>query len=448
MQTRVTDASRMSHDLARGLPRVSIVMPSFQQREFIAEAIESVFTQGVDDLELIVADGGSTDGTPALLAEWAARYPGRLRWRSVPDSGPAQAVNDAVMRARAPIIGWLNSDDRYTPGAVLRALDAFAANPEHVLVYGEGEHVNIRGEAIGRYPSRAPDTPAAEFAAGCFICQPTAFFRRSTFTDVGGLNESLRTAFDFDLWLRLFKAYAGRIGFVPHVQAHSRLHAGSITLQQRERVALEGLEVLRTHLQVAPPEWLLSYFETRLQSHPFDAPAGAKGVVLHAHFHEVLSRARPHLGVGGEAAVTQYLANHTGLRLANEHIGTSVQADGWTSDELTVRIRQPTVPAAALRIRGRSARPDNGALRVRFATEGGEVDERVILANGDFEVSVPLHDTRPGATMLLRFHCPTTFVPAECEPGSSDRRRLGFLVREVDLVGATVAWRGSTGRVP
>ncbi len=92
-------------------------MPTLNQRAFIADAVRSVFAQDLPGLELVVADGGSCDGTPSLLAELAEQHPGRLRWVSAPDSGPAAAVNRAVALAEGEVIGWLNSDDCYTLGA-------------------------------------------------------------------------------------------------------------------------------------------------------------------------------------------------------------------------------------------------------------------------------------------------------------------------------------------
>ncbi len=183
-------------------------MPTRNHVDFIAQAIASVVAQGIDGLELIVQDGASTDGTQALLAEMAEQHAG-LHWLSEPDAGPAEAVNRAIARARAPVIGWLNSDDLYTPGAIARALDHLGRHPDHVMVYGEGEHIDASGRVIGRYPTRGPQTPLEAWADGCHICQPTAFFRREAFDALGGLDTTLRTAFDYDFWLRLLKRYSG-----------------------------------------------------------------------------------------------------------------------------------------------------------------------------------------------------------------------------------------------
>src|SRR5690554_3281191 len=239
-------------------------MPSFNQAEFIEASIASVLDQGYSRLELIVSDLGSTDGTVEILKRIQARD-NRLRWVSEPDKGPANAINKALGRVRGTLIGWLNSDDLYTPGAVSRAVAALTGPEKYALVYGHGVHVDALGKELNRYPTLPPETPYSRFANGCFICQPTVFFTRTAYHLLGPLDESIKTAFDFEYWLRAFKAFAGRIGFVDDVQACSRLHDSCITLSMRYWVAMEGLEVLHRHMGTAPGHWLLTYFSELLE---------------------------------------------------------------------------------------------------------------------------------------------------------------------------------------
>lgn len=240
------------------LPLVSVVMPSLNQARFIEAAIDSVLGQDYPNIELIVADGGSTDGTLRILKRRAA-LDKRLRWFAGPDSGPANALDKALMRVRGTVVGWLNSDDLYMPGAIQRAISALQDNPGWVMVYGHGQYVDASGQWLNDYPALPPSMPVQQFAEGCFICQPTVFFRRTMALLLGKLDESLKTAFDFDYWLRAFQAFPGRIGFVDAVQAHSRLHGDCITLRQRRLVAFEGMQLLAKYLGHAPKEWLLTY---------------------------------------------------------------------------------------------------------------------------------------------------------------------------------------------
>lgn len=241
-------------------PLVSIVMPSMNQPSYIDAALDSILDQDYRNVELIVADGGSRAETIAILAR-RQHADARLRWFSRPDRGPAHALNDALGMVRGTIIGWLNSDDLYAPGAISRAVREMAANPDLLMVYGHGRHVGDHGEALGEYPTLLPSTPIQQFKEGCFICQPTMFFHRTAKLLLGSLDEQLKAAFDFDYWLRAFSAFPERIGFVDAVQAYSRLHDDCITRRMRRTVALEGMQVLAHYLGAAPKEWLLTYLD-------------------------------------------------------------------------------------------------------------------------------------------------------------------------------------------
>lgn len=403
-------------------------MPTLNQAPFIAESVASVMSQGVESLELVVADGGSTDGTLGILATLAAEHPGRLRWSSAPDAGPAQAVNAAVARARGAIVGWLNSDDLYTPGAVPRALQAFARQPDAVMVYGEAEHVDAQGKRIGAYPTRGPTAPLADWVDGCHICQPSAFFRRETFSALDGLDTSLRAAFDYEFWLRLLKAYPGRIGYVSEVQAKSRLHAGAITLRFRERVALEGMQVVHRHLGPAPAHWLLTHFAELQAEHPFEAEV----VDLVAHLHRLVQQAAGCLAPDSKQALVAHIQQHRALQLAKPGFFAPLHGDGWAPPVLDLRLRQPEQPYTRLQLSCRHASPRGGRLKLDVFTPEGEV-LHLEPRPGPFEINLPLHEQRAQTRQIFRIVCHAPFVPADCEAGSGDGRSLAFLVEGVQL---------------
>jgi hypothetical protein len=407
-------------------------MPTLNQAAFIAESVSSVMSQGVESLELVVADGGSTDGTLGILASLATEYPGRLRWSSAPDGGPAQAVNAAVAQARGAIVGWLNSDDLYTPGAVPRVLHAFARQPDAVMVYGEAEHVDAHGKHIGAYPTRGPSVPLADWADGCHVCQPSAFFRRDTFAALGGLDTSLRAAFDYEFWLRLFKAHPGRVGYMPDMQAKSRLHAGAITLRFRERVALEGMQVVHRHLGPAPAHWLLTHFAELQAEHPFEAEI----VDLVARLHGLVDQAAAWLAPDSARALATHIQQHRALQMVRPGFFAPVHADGWAPPVLDLRLRQPVQPYTHLRLNCRHASPRGGRLKLDVVTPEGEV-LRLEPRRGPFEINLPLQERRPHARQIFRVICHTPFVPADCEPGSGDGRSLAFVVEGVQLQTAT-----------
>ncbi len=239
--------------------RVSIVMPSLNQAAFIEQAITSVLAQDWPDLELVVMDGGSTDGTMKILEQSARRSGGRLRWWSEKDNGPAQALNKAITRAAGEFIGWLNADDVYEPQAIRRAVDALSAHPDWLMVYGKGRHIDASGQTLDEYPTKSPDAGLLGFADGCYICQPTVVVRKAFIDQIGLLNEELRTAFDLDWWLRVFSTSPERVGFLDSLQAQSRLHDTCITKCHRDTITIECMRLLSEQLGNCPIHW----FETR-----------------------------------------------------------------------------------------------------------------------------------------------------------------------------------------
>lgn len=294
-------------------PLVSIVMPSFNQVQFIGQALDSVLEQSWQHLEVIVQDGGSSDGTQELLARKSASDP-RLRWYSEGDSGPADAINKALKRVRGTYIGWLNSDDSYTPGAVERAVTHLHKNPTWMLCYGQGQHIDALGQPIALYPTLPaagaiqPEVPSPlTFQQGCFICQPTVFFKTVMVRLLGPLNSDLKASFDFDYWLRAFNAFPERIGYVPAVQACSRLHENTITHAQRLTVALEGMQLLAQHQGSASAHWLISYYREQQQ-------AGVEKDVLNQKIRELL----PTIETWVSPYELQRLSSLVGERISHE----------------------------------------------------------------------------------------------------------------------------------
>ena len=258
--------------LRSATPPISVLMPCLNAGPFLAEAIDSVLADPAV-LELLVADGGSQDGSLELLGRRAADDP-RIRLVSQQDRGPADAINRAAQHARGTLIGWLNADDRYLPGAPSRALEALRAHPRWLMVYGEGEHIDPSGERIDRYPTRLPEVGLAGFRDYCFLCQPTVFWRRSLGLLLGPLNTELRTCFDFDYWIRAFQAFPDRIGHIPELQAQTRVHPGTISSSQLPRAVLEATLLQARQFPDSHPHMLRGYIE-ELRRGERSVPPGA-----------------------------------------------------------------------------------------------------------------------------------------------------------------------------
>lgn len=265
-------------------------MPSLNQADFIEAAIDSVLTQDYPAIELIIADGGSSDATLDILKAKAGKFT-NLRWTSESDTGPANAINRALRQVRGELVGWLNSDDLFTLGAIKRAVSAFSARPDWIMAYGQGEHIDETGKSIGQYPTKHPSVGLEGFRDGCFICQPTMFFKATLPVLIGYLDETQQTSFDFEYWMRCFSKFPERIGFIDRIQAKSRLHDQCITQNNRRLVAVEGVKLIHQYLGCGDIHWLVTYLEEVKPE--FDAQGGVGDFACHAN--ELLNELSPYL---------------------------------------------------------------------------------------------------------------------------------------------------------
>jgi glycosyltransferase involved in cell wall biosynthesis len=201
-------------------PLVTIVTPSLNQADFLEAAIRSVLDQDYPNLEYAVVDGGSTDGSVAIVERYADRL---AWWTSEPDGGQAAALNAAFARARGEILGWLSSDDTLLPGAVARVVRELESDPELMLVYGSALFVDESGDEI--FPLEARPFDVATMVRECanHVVQPGSLFRREAFELAGPLAADAHYLFDFEFALRLWRAGA-KVKAIPDRLATYRVH--------------------------------------------------------------------------------------------------------------------------------------------------------------------------------------------------------------------------------
>lgn len=223
---------------------VSIVTPLLNARRFVDEAIRSVVEQGDAEVEHLLVDGGSTDGTVEILRAWAERAPGRVRFVSEPDRGACDAWEKGRRMARGDVLGWLGADDRLEPGALRTVAAFFRANPGAEFVYGECRLIDEDGREVGRYATADADLERLLAVANA-VPAPSAFYRRSLIERVGPLDASIHLC-DCDWWIRAAKVT--RLHRIPDVLASLRIHDETVTTRsQRFVYPAEHFRVTRRH---------------------------------------------------------------------------------------------------------------------------------------------------------------------------------------------------------
>lgn len=219
--------------MAAASPLVSIVIPVFNQANYLARAIESVLAQECSfRLELIVIDDGSTDHVRDVLSA----YGNSFYWESRPNCGQSATLNYGWEKSSAALLGYLSADDMLKPGAIQQSVNALFENPESVVAYCDFETIDENDNCI-RFVRTADFCQATMLTR--FECPPGpgALFRRSAFMLAGGWNEAFRRMPDYDFWLRM--ALQGAFVRIPKSLAMWRVHEGS---QAFSKIPLERAE--------------------------------------------------------------------------------------------------------------------------------------------------------------------------------------------------------------
>jgi glycosyltransferase involved in cell wall biosynthesis len=232
---------------------ISLVTPSFNRKRFLAAAMESVLSQQYENLEYVLVDGGSTDGSAELVASYAPRL---TWWASEPDQGQYHAINKGFTHTSCEVMGWLNSDDLQLPWTLSVIGELFASFPEIEWMTSSYPLIwNERGQAIScsyrpGYSRagflRGEFLPAGEGYATGYIQQESTFWRRSLWERVGGsLDTSYRVAADFDLWMRFNKHAELYAVDVP--LAGYRTHDNQRTVSERPEYEREAVLSFERH---------------------------------------------------------------------------------------------------------------------------------------------------------------------------------------------------------
>ena len=227
------------------LPSITVITPSFNAAASIEATLESVRAQRYPKLEHLVVDGASTDGTVEILEA----APG-IRYVSEPDRGLAHALNKGVAMASGDIIGELNADDIYEPGALQAVGEAFRDHPEVAWLTGYCRIIDSNGAEIRRAITEYKNAFLRHYSLGLylthnFISAPATFFRRETLEESGGFDERYRISVDYDLQLRIARRHDPLI--LRRYLASFRMVEGTLSMSGFQDQFREHAEQARRH---------------------------------------------------------------------------------------------------------------------------------------------------------------------------------------------------------
>jgi len=216
-------------------PLVSIITPVLNGIQYLETCITSVLEQSYPYIEHIFIDGGSTDGTLEMLADYQTNYPERIRLISEPGMGVGDAWNEGLRVARGQIFGWLGADDMSEPRAIQTVIEFFRDNTEAYFVFGDCNIIDEKGEIINRIQTKEFNL-AEIIKVGCYVPTPSSFYKREVIEKVGYYST---LGNDLDYLIRVGRVFS--VHRIKQVLSNFRVHEGSSTTGARKEIRLMWL---------------------------------------------------------------------------------------------------------------------------------------------------------------------------------------------------------------
>jgi hypothetical protein len=253
--------------------------------------------------------------------------------------------------------------------------------------------------------------------------------RAKALQQVGVLDETIATAFDFDLWVRFFKRFPRQIGLIRRMQACSRLHAACLTKRQRKQVALDGVRVITKHLGPAPEHWFWTHVDEMCENHPFTAET----LPLTKQLENFLIEIRPMVEAERFKQFIETLKQDYRFGLSNPQLFATVQPDGWVSKKVHVKYKWDGIPATNVILVCNANWPVEGKMRLKILTPSGAIQRSVVDCPSEFALSFDVPQEQTSGSMMWTVETDQGFVPSKHDNNSDDSRKLSFRVTGLRL---------------
>jgi glycosyltransferase involved in cell wall biosynthesis len=250
---------------------VSVVTPSYNQGGFVEETIRSVLLQGYPNLEYIVMDGGSTDGTVEILEKYD---PWIEEWVGEPDEGQTHAINKGFQRASGDAVTWLNSDDILLPGALGAAASRLFDDPDCDAVFGNVRLIDEQSVLTGRYTAASPQLSAMLRRWHNPLPQQGFLMRRTVYEDCGPFDERLDFPMDLEYWIRCLRN-GKTFAVVDRDLGGFRVHDGSKTQDQHRQFTRDMVDVVKRVREETDDETMRALCEQSLHERYYNATLNA-----------------------------------------------------------------------------------------------------------------------------------------------------------------------------
>lgn len=231
-------------------PKISIVIPSYNKAKYIRRTLSSIFSQNYPNFEVIIQDGGSTDGTTEIIREFAKKYPRNIKWVSKKDKGQVDAINKGLKKAGGDIVTYINADDVYEGETLLTVGEYIRKNPNTLWLAGKGKAINTEGKEISKWVTCYKNflLTANHYSLLLivnYLMQPSVFVSRSAYEKYGPFSGFGGVVMEYDLWLKLGKIEMPKI--LSDRLSGFRLTVGSVSTTQYKSVLKRDLEIVRKY---------------------------------------------------------------------------------------------------------------------------------------------------------------------------------------------------------